>query len=314
MNTMKKLFQMLFLSLFAVSLVACEDSEEYNADTALSPYEPVPGKRMVAQVKTTNNIGGREYSWEHNFDYDAKGRIREINSKMVHYRAVEFDNVIRFYRCNITSKANYYFLENNRLSVYYSVKHEYPEFPDWNSADEGRDNGTFNDNGTLASFSALDFTYSATQLQHAYADGGYMYEPSRNSSGDVTGYIIRYPDNYDNDSIVLDRRGEYRFSSIRNKTNFDFSGYFGYWGLERAIPAVRTEYYAYYQIAAFGLLGAVSPNLPMHMLSRDSKGNAVKDNGGNPVYLTGKWEFDSKQCPVSFTDGSGRRTEIKYID
>ena len=309
---MKNLFKFIFLSLMTVAMVACNDSDDYNPDTAVTPYEPVPGRRMVSQVKTTNTIDGRNYSWEHNFSYDAQGRIKEVNSKIVHHRATKFENTTRYYKCNITSKANYYF-KDEKFRVEYTVSYEFPEFPAWNDADRGKDDGLFNENGTLAKMASLDLVYSATQLKCAYADGGHMYEPRRDDMGNVTGYVVRYQTG-DADSLVLDRSRDFLYSGVKNKTNFDFSGYFGYWGLERGIVSVATEYYAPYQLTAFGMMGATSNYLPLALLSRDDKGKVVVDDDGNPVYLYGRWEYDAKGCPVLFVDGSGRKTEIKYVN
>ena len=44
------------------------------------------------------------------------------------------------------------------------------------------------------------------------------------------------------------------------------------------------------------------------------KGNIIKDDNGNQKYLYGEWQYDAEGCPVSFVDGSGRRTEMKYVD
>ena len=308
----KSIFYILLMALVSTSLVACSDDDDYNANTAVSPYEPVPGRRMVAQIKTTNSVEGREYSWEHNFEYDTQGRIRQINSNIVHHRAVQFDNVVRYYKCYITSQANYYF-DNEKFRVEYTLSREYPEFPDWNTTERSKDYGVFNENGTLAEISSMDLEYSATQLQRAYTDAGLIITPSRDASGNVTGYIKYMAMYAGNDSVMLDRKNDVRYSSTRNKTNFDFSGYFGYWGVEQATYANRTEYYASYQLAAFGMLGATSPYLPLAIVERDSKGNIVKEEGA-PKYLYGKWSFDSQNCPVAFTDGTGRRTEIKYVE
>lgn len=310
---MKNILRLMILSLCAVAFVACSDGDDYNADTAVSPYEPVPGRRMVAQVKTMNTIDGRDYSWEHNFAYDAQGRIKEINSSFVHYRAYTFDNVVRYYKCYITSQANYYFKGDN-FSVEYSVSKVYPDYPDWNTRENGKNNGQFNVNGTLASFLSLDFVYSAMQLQEAHADGGHIYVPYRDAMGNVTGYQTRYHNDEGKDSVVLDRSRDFMYGGIRNKTNFDFSGYFGYWGLEKAVPAIATEYYAYYQLSAFGMMGSTSSYLPLAQLSRDKNGKPMVDESGSALYLYGRWELDSKECPVSFVDGSGRKTEIRYVD
>ena len=310
---MKNILKLMLFAFMAVSFAACSDSDDYNADTAVTPYEPIPGRRLVAQVKTTNNIDGRVYSWEHNFSYDALGRIKEINSNIVHHRAVNFDNVVRYYVCNITSKANYYY-NGERFRVEYGISKEYPGYPDWNSRDNGKDEGLFNENGMLTKMSTMDITYSKTQLQRVYADGGNIYEPQRDGRGNVTGYVQRYLMNEGSDSVVFDRSNDFLYSGVKNESNFDFSGYFGYWGVEQGIYANRVEYYAAYQLAAFGMLGATSNYLPSAMLSRDAKGNIIKDDNGNQKYLYGKWQYDAEGCPVSFVDGSGRRTEIKYVD
>ena len=308
----KKFFYMLLMSLLTVSLVSCNDDDDYNPDTAVTPYEPVPGRRMVAQVKTTNTIDGRDYSWEHNFEYDAQGRIKQINSNIVHHRAIQFDNTVRYYKCYITSQANYYF-NDKKFRVEYSLSREYPDYPSWNTTEHGKDHGIFNSNGTLTEIPSIDLEYSATQLQRAYCDGGYIIAPARDAAGNVTGFTKYLAMDAESDSVIMDRKNDVRYSSVRNRTNFDFSGYFGYWGVEQATYANRTEYYASYQLAAFGMLGATSPRLPLAIVERDSKGNVVMEEG-LPKYLYGKWEYDSQECPVAFTDGNGRRTEIKYVE
>jgi hypothetical protein len=153
------------------------------------------------------------------------------------------------------------------------------------------------------------------QLQEAHADGSHIYVPYRDAMGNVTGYQTRYLNNDGKDSLVLDRSRDFMYGGIRNNTNFDFSGYFGYWGLERAVPAIATEYYAYYQLTAFGMMGATSSNLPLALLSRDKNGKPVVDEEtGSYLYLYGQWELDSKDCPVSYVDGTGRKTVIRYVD
>lgn len=306
----KRLFRLLALVLCVVSFAACsEESDGYNANAAVTPYEPLPG-RLVASVKTTSDLGGRDYSWEHKFEYDTLGRIKEINSYMCHHRAVAFDNVTRFYKCYITSKANYYY-RGNDFEVKYSVSREYPDYPDWNTRENGTDEGAFNSAGVLVQFANMDFEYSRTSLQKAHLDNEQRYDVVRDVSGNVNGFVIY---NSVKDSVLLDRSCDFRYSRFRNKTNFDFSGYLGCWGVEQAMYANREKYYASYQLAAFGMLGATSSYLPLSTLSRDSKGEVVKDEGGNPVYLVGEWSFDEKDFPMLYVDASGRRTEIRYVD
>ena len=61
---MKNILSMLALVL-CVGIVSC--GPEYDADTAQSYYTPIPGKRLVASVKTSfEQDGGMNYH-EHNF-------------------------------------------------------------------------------------------------------------------------------------------------------------------------------------------------------------------------------------------------------
>ena len=289
----------LFIGVLSLGFVACTD-DDYNADTANSPYEPTT-LRAVAQVKTTNTIDGRNYSWEHNFSYDAKGRIREINSVMIHHRMVEFADVVRYYECKITSKANYFY-KGKKLEVAYSLTREYPDYPAWNTRESDTDYGFFNDRGVLERFSSLDFEYSTTQLQKGYSDIGREYTIMRDASGNVIGFVCN---DTSVDSLVVDKSYEYRYSDFRNKTNFDFSAYFGYWGVEQEIYANRMQYYASYQLGAFGMLGATSGYLPKSMLGKNSN--------GEPLYLDGNWRFEDGY-PVEFVDATGRKTVIEYVE
>lgn len=311
---MKNILKLMLFAFMAVSFAACSDNEEYDADTAVTPYEPLPGRR-VAQVKTTKTIDGRLYSWEHNFSYDALGRIKEINSNIVHHRAVSFDNVVRYYVCNITSKANYYY-NGEKFRVEYGVSWEFPEYSDWNKRKNGREYGLFNEDGTLAKISSMDMVYSKTQLLRGYVDGGYIYELQRDARGNVTGFLLYSSKNGGDESVELDCGNELCYTgAVKNKTNFDFSGYFGCWGVEQGIDKLINEtYYASYQLAAFGMLGAISSYLPSEMLARDNGGKVIKDENGKPKYLVVKWQCDDEDCPVLFVDDSGRRIEIKYVD
>ncbi len=298
---MKKLFY-LFAVAACTMFAACSESNDYNADTAESPYKPSQTLRKVATVRTTNTIDGRDYSWEHKFEYDAQGRIKNINSNMVHHRAVEFADIVRYYACNITSSAKYYY-KGDVLEVDYVIEREYPEYPEWNTRESGTDRGMFSKVGVLSTFLTIDFVYSTTSLTAAYTDSGREYAIRRDASGDVSGYVVT---NLEKDSVVLDRAVEYGYSHFRNRINFDLSAYFGYWGIEQEIYANRSQYYASYQLGAFGMLGATSPYLPISMLGKDEQ--------GNPAYIYGEWEFDDRDCPVSFTDATGRKTEITYVD
>ena len=286
----------------SVSFIACDNDEysRYDADTAETPYKPIEGRRMVASVKTTNTIDGREYSWEHKFSYDKHGRIREINSKIEHHNYKEAFGYTRYYKCDITSKANYYYL-GEAMDVVYSVERLYPEYPDWNTSVSGKDEGRFNANGVLVKYSVLDLEYSLTSLNTAYIDGGRRYDVVRGKNSNITGYRL-----YDElaDTLMLDHSSRYDYSFDKNKTNFDFSGYFGYWGVEQEIPINSSVYYAPYQLAAFGMLGAGAQNLPLGMVLTDSSGNEI----------TGEWVLDKDGYPQSFVDVYGRKTVITYVE
>lgn len=310
---MKGFFKYIVFPLLAVAIVGCSDDDDYNADTAISPYEPVPERRLVSQVSTTDTIDGRAYLWEYNFSYDVHNRIKEINSKIVGYVDEEFVNITRYYKCNKTSKVNYYYLGND-FRIEYSASHEYPEYPAWNGSQSAKWYGVFNSNGTLAEYSTMDFEYNATQLKAVYLDGGNIYEIKRDTRGNVTGYVKLEQTNVGADRVVADYGNECRYSSFRNNTNFDFSGYFGFWGIEKSLPTEYIEYYAPYQLTAFGMLGATSAYLPLSMLSRNDKGEIVKDNDGNAVYLSGEWVRDEAGYPLEFVEETGRKTEIKYVD
>lgn len=291
-------FSILILSLLSAS---CSndghDYSNYDADTARSPYIPKKDVRLVKSVRTTNNFGGRDYSWEHTFKYDVHNRIKSINVTSSVHMYSEVNS--RYYLCNITSKADYYYFDK-AIDIRYEVEYKYPEVPLENSRNSGIAKGLFSSNGVMRKFSSLDLEYSGMMLVRAYADGGRRYEISRDRSGNVTGYK-RIKD-YD-DTIISDKEDYYNYSSIKNKTNFDFSGYFGYWGIESEIPYIDRTYDAVYQLAAFGMLGSTSPNLPIGKVFETENGSVF-----------GKWTFDDKGYPIEFTDSDGRKTVVTYVE
>ena len=104
---MKNILSILSL-LLCMGVVSCKD--EYDADTAVSHYQPAPGKRRVESVKTTFVEDGGENIHHHRFAYDAKGRIKSVNSELVIYTPVienYYDTV--YYKCNMTTSANYFY-------------------------------------------------------------------------------------------------------------------------------------------------------------------------------------------------------------
>ena len=296
-----------FLSIFALALcvgfMSC--GEEYDPDTAESYYEPYPGKRLVASVKTTFNENGGENSHEHRFSYDAKGRIKTINSDIVIYTPVVVNNSgfrdTLNYRCNITSNANYFY-RGEELEVAYTISTEYPDLPSMNRTSSTSNHGVFNSAGVLNRFSLASFEYSATRLNSAYTDDDVCFGVVRDSDGNVSGYIKRIVDG----PVLEDRKGDFCYHNVKNKTNFDFSAYFGYWGVEQCVPVISRPYRAPYQLAAFGMLGSTSPYLPFGIVENGADGNEIR------VY--GKWEFDGKEFPVSYVDPEGRKTVITYCE
>lgn len=295
-TAMKKIIPVLVLSL-CVAFTSCND--EYDADTAQSNYQPAPGKR-VESLKTTYAANGNDYSFEHLFSYDAQGRIKEVNSNIVHYVATpEFYDTV-YVKCYITSRANYFY-DGDKLDVEYSVSREYPDASLKYTSENGTDYGVFNSAGVLTRFSSLTLDYNTTSLQRGYADGDVFFNVIHNADGDVSGYIKKRTST---DEIIEDKANRYFYSSIKNKTNFDFSAYFGYWGVEQAVRMISIPYYATYQLAAFGMMGATSRHLPLGIIEKGTDG---KDN-----YIYGEWEFDSAGYPLSFVDVNGRRTEITY--
>ena len=296
------------LSIFAFVLcagfVSC--SEEYDADTAVSHYQPLPGKRLVSSVKTTFTTNGGEDVHEHNFTYDAKNRIKAVRSNIVVHTSVivnngGFKDTIPTY-CNLASGADYFY-RGEELEVAYTVSVDYPEFPGMNSYTSSSVFGNFNSNGVLNRFSQVSFEYSSTRLQQAYVDGGTCFDLTRDGDGNITGYK-KY--NVYTDQVYEDCTGRYHYHPIKNKTNFDFSAYFGYWGVEQGVPLIGIPYRAPYQLAAFGMIGETCRNLPFGVIEKNDAGEDEK------VY--GEWELDSQDYPLSYIDTDGRKTVITYCE
>ena len=293
---MKRLIPLFLLSL-CMAFVSCND--DYDADSAQSLYVPVKGRHMVASVKTTENIQGREFVWEHKFSYDAHGRIKTINSDVKAYERT----VLGYLQCNIISNANYYY-KGEGLDVVFDFKLDYPDYPSLNFNGGNTDSGSFNRAGVLARFGSLELEYSTTQLQRAYSTGDVYYDVLGDGNGNVAGYNVY--NTHTGDLIESSVRHFYS-SSIKNNTNFDFSAYFGYWGVEQAVGLKnKVPYYAVYQLAAFGMMGTTSAYLPFGVLKTNESGASVQDYGD--------WSFDEKERPVLYVDTEGRKSEFTYYD
>ena len=300
---MKQLFSMLILSL-CLAFVSCNE-EEYNADLAVSPYQPLPGRR-VASVKTIFTENGGENIHEHRFTYDAQNRIKTVNSNLVIYTPVVVDNngfrdTVNA-RCNMVTSANYFY-RGEKLEVAFNVSTEYPDFPKMNRHSCSSNFGFFTSTGVLNRFSQASFDYSTTILLKAYTDGEISFDVLREGN-DVCGY--NKTSVASNGQLREEKSKRYYYSPFRNKTNFDFSAYFGYWGVEQCIPIISRPYRAPYQLAAFGMLGVTSGNLPWGVVETDADG---RDN-----YKEGDWVLDNQEYPLSFVDVDERVTVITYCE
>ena len=284
-----------------MGVVSCK--EEYDADTAVSHYQPAPGKRRVESVKTTFVEDGGENIHHHRFAYDAKGRIKSVNSEHVIYTPVienYYDTV--YYKCNMATSANYFY-RGEEIEVAFSVSTDYPERPAFNRLSSSSNFGIFQSNGVLARFSQASFDYSATMLLQAFADGDICFDVTRDADGNITGYKKYITTT---GRVLEEKSNIYHYHPVKNNTNFDFSAYFGHWGVEQGVPIIARSYRAPYQLAAFGMLGATSPYLPFGVIEKGADGKAVR--------LYGEWEFDGSGCPVSYTDPYGRKTVITYCE
>ena len=291
----------------AVVLAACsDDSEPYDADSAVSNYVPVQGGRKVASLYTTNVIDGRDYSFRHNFTYDKQGRIKEVNSEIQHHRLWKtVDGKQKNTPCNITSNAKYYY-KGEYLEIAYYLIGKYPEYPAWDYAISYIDAALLNDDGYILNFNQPPYqgftcSYNLSSLKSVEFEGGNIFDILRDNKGNVNGYNFAGFDNEGNDSVSR-MPARYTYTSIDNKTNFDFAAYFGYWEHERYINALASWPYASYQLAGFGFFGSYGGYLPLCE-------SAV--SGGVSAFSL--WEFDGDGYPVKYAAPDGRVTTISYV-
>lgn len=305
---MMKKFFWIFMMAAAVVFTACsDDSEGYDADSAVSNYVPSQSGRKVASLYTTNVIDGREYSFRHNFTYDKQGRIKEVNSEIQHHRLWNtVDGRLQNTPCNITSNAKYYY-KGEFIDVACSVVGKYPEKPSWDYSRSFTDGGRLNDNGHIITYSqppyeGFECEYNFTNLRSVAFDGGYLFDILRDAAGNVNGHRFTGYDKAGNDSTST-RAGRYQYTAVKNKTNFDFAAYFGYWEHERFVSALSSWPYATYQLAAFGFFGSCGNYLPL-----------CDSSLADDFSATDLWEFDEMVCPVKYTAPDGRVTEITYVE
>lgn len=280
---MKKFFAIMMLPLCLCS-ISCSDDDSYNADTAITPYEPLPAEEyaMVKSVKITTTDKSRDYSYEYSFRYDAQNRIKAIDGKI----ATHTIRNNRWYNVNIEYTTDYSFVKKNDLKITYNASFEYPKYPDWNSTSGLKYVGSFNDNGTLHRFGPFDCEYSGITLQKTYHDNGRTYILNRDRFGNITGYRC------DSAEVTLaEKNNIYSYSEITNKTNIDFSALLGNWVVEREIAGNENWLYPSCQLAAFDMMGGRCTHLP-----------------------DGTWGSDAKGRPVSCTLPSGLKMTIEYLD
>ena len=291
----------------AVVFTACsDDSEAYDADTAVSNYVPLQSGRKVASLYTTNVIDGREYSFRHNFTYDKQGRIKEVNSEIKHHRmSTSPSGSVSFKLCNITSNAKYYY-KGEYLEIAYNIVGRYPDYHNWDYAISYADAALLNDDGYILNFNQPPYqgftcSYNLASLKEVEFEGGNKFYVLRDNKGNVNGHMFEGYDKAGNDSVS--RMSErYTYTSIENKTNFDFAAYFGYWEHERYINALATWPYASYQLAGFGFFGSYGGYLPL-----------CESSVSGGVSAFSLWKFDADGYPVKYTAPDGRVTTITYV-
>lgn len=282
---MKKKIVFLLFSLSLLTVACSSDDDGYNADTAVTTYEPKPADsyRMVSKLRMSmTDENGRLFTFDYTLSYDAHNRIKAIDGDV---RSHTVRNNRR-YNVNITSKTEYQFKEDNVLRVIYNADVEYPQYSDWNTTKGYNLVGEFNQKGALSRFAVFDCEYSGLTLSKAYVENGRTYSMYHDRHGNVTGYVC---DSLDN--TIASYPEKYKYTTIKNNTNIDFSGFIGNWVPEREIYDNENWIYAFCHLAAFDMLGARSLHLP-----------------------EGEWTADANGYPVKCILPSGIVLEIEYVD
>lgn len=265
-------------------LAACGSDDGYNADTAESPYNPLPADtyRMVKSVKFSVTNNNRSYSYDYAFRYDAQNRIKAVDGTVATY--VIRNN--RYYELDITSVADYYYVNGDGLKVVYNAQLEFPTYTDWNTTRGETYYGTFNANGALQNFATFDCSYSGALLDKAYVDNARSYTLYRDRYNNVTGYSC--------DSLDVEIASNpmiYSYSDLPNRTNLDFSALIGNWVIEREIYGNENWLMPMCMLAAFDMLGGRGSHLP-----------------------AGEWTLDEHGCPVGCVLPSGITLNVEYDD
>lgn len=280
----RTIFSLLLLSF--TLFTACSDDEDYNPDTAISYYEPIDAPK-VAGIKMKMN-DDRNHTWDYKFQYDAKDRIKEIDLQINTH--TKRNN--RSYKLNIHSKAQYKFVNEQILSVSYTINENYPEYPAWNDIDTWSYNGVFTAEGYLKRFGPFDCEYNGGRLQKSFMDNGREYTLYYDVYDNVTGYVC--------DSIGkhIDERNSYEYeygTDYKNRTNFDFSAFIGNVVVEREIAGNELWCYSPFHLGTFGMLGVTGLQLPRAQWEM---------SGGVPV----KCKYYDSQLKLYFD------MEISYVE
>lgn len=265
-------------------LAACSSDDSYNADTAESPYNPLPADsyRTVKSVRFSVTNKERDYSYAYSFRYDAQHRIKAVDGAVATY--VLRNN--RYYKLDISSVADYYYIDGDGLKVVYNATLEYPAYTDWNTTRGETYYGTFNADGALQNFASFDCSYSGALLEKAYVDNSRSYTLHRDRYNNVVGYSC---DSLD--VTIASHPMLYAYSNTPNRTNIDFSALIGNWVIEREIYGNENWLMPVCMLASFDMLGGRGTHLP-----------------------DGEWTLDSSGCPVSCVLPSGIRLDVEYDD
>ena len=167
---MKNFFKLMILPFCLLAVACSSDDEGYNADTAITPYNPMSENyKTVKGIKMSVTDSKGEHTWSYKFNYDAQRRIKSIDGEISTY---QLRNNTRWYKLNIKSTTEYQFVDK-KLGVIYNASLEYPTYPDWNTTKGYRLPGEFNDKGALVHFGTFDCEYSGRR------QGKYSYKGLR---------------------------------------------------------------------------------------------------------------------------------------
>ncbi|MBQ5730766.1 MAG: hypothetical protein IIV57_04005, partial [Bacteroidaceae bacterium] len=98
---MKNFFKLMILPFCLLAVACSSDDEGYNADTAITPYNPMSENyKTVKGIKMSVTDSKGEHTWSYKFNYDAQRRIKSIDGEISTY---QLRNNTRWYKLNIKS-------------------------------------------------------------------------------------------------------------------------------------------------------------------------------------------------------------------